>query len=69
MKITREWIESVSDSKGLTLGQQKLLKMWANEPVVGSTIPENIARCIETCKGYRGIPVDAIAFWGQKSNV
>lgn len=63
MKITREWIESVSDEKGLTPGQQKVLATWTNPPIVGATIPDHIARFVEGCKGYRGALLTRSVMW------
>jgi hypothetical protein len=57
MEITREWLDSISDERGLTNGQQQLLLIWCKEaPYVGKVIPDQVAHVIETCRGYRGIP-------------
>ena len=55
-EITREWINLISDEKGLTDGQQHLLNHWAKgAPYVGKFIPQHIGEFLEKCKGYRGI--------------
>ena len=55
-EITREWIELISDEKGLTDGQQYLLTHWAKgSPYVGKFIPKHISDFLEKCKGYKGI--------------
>lgn len=63
IEITREWIESVSDEKGLTPGQQKLLDIWCKgAPYVGKQIPDFVVAFISKCKGYRGPDRDLSAF-------
>jgi hypothetical protein len=56
MQITRDWLDSISDENGLTPGQQKLLAIWAQLPYVEKMIPDQIARFLEGCKGYRKMP-------------
>jgi hypothetical protein len=54
-EITREWIDLISDEKGLTNGQQHLLDHWAKgSPYVGKFIPQHMGEFLEKCKGYRG---------------
>jgi len=54
-EITRDWLNSISDEKGLTDGQQHLLNHWAKgAPLVGKFIPQHIGQFLEKCKGYRG---------------
>ena len=54
-EITREWIDLISDEKGLTDGQQQLLDHWAKgSPYVGKFIPQHMGEFLEKCKGYRG---------------
>jgi hypothetical protein len=57
MQITEEWLESIKDEQGLTLGQQKLLDIWAKrQHFVGyDMLPDQVAHVIATCKGYRGM--------------
>jgi hypothetical protein len=62
MEITREWLDSISDDKGLTNGQQILLKVWCKEmPYVGKAIPNNVSAFLEKCKGYRCNPFSKYA--------
>ena len=54
-EITRQWIDLISDEKGLTNGQQHLLDHWAKgSPYVGKFIPQHIGDFLEKCKSYRG---------------
>ena len=54
-EITRDWLDLISDEKGLTDGQQHLLNHWAKgAPYVGKFIPQHIGQFLEKCKGYRG---------------
>lgn len=56
MEITREWLDSISDERGLTRGQQTLLSIHCGEaPYVGKTLDDFVARFIEKCRGYRGM--------------
>lgn len=57
MRITREWLDEISDDKGLTKGQQQLLTKWCSElPYVGKEIPDQVAHFLSGCRGYREIP-------------
>lgn len=60
MKITQEWIDEICDENGLTNGQSRLLAIWCRGPgpYIGWTIPDYVARFIEKCKGYRGVPTE-----------
>jgi len=54
MLITREWLDSISDGRGLTKGQQYLLNRWVGGvPYVGKLLDDKIAVFLEKCKGYR----------------
>ena len=56
IQITREWLDSISDDKGLTRGQQQLLSIHCGDaPYVGKTLDGFVARFVEKCKGYRGM--------------
>lgn len=56
MIVTSEWLASVQDVKGLTNGQKQLLEIWKDRfYFVGyDHLPDQVAHCIEGCKGYRG---------------
>ena len=57
MRITREWLDLISDDHGLTNGQQNLLAIWCkNAPYVDKPIPDQVAHFLEHCRGYRQIP-------------
>lgn len=60
MQITEEWLASIQDDQGLTPGQQKLLKIWADrQHFVGyGYLPDLVAHFIAGCKGYRGEGVE-----------
>ena len=61
MLVTREWLESVSDEKGLTRGQQELLNNHAGGlPYVGSLLDDEIARHVALCKGWRKTRADVL---------
>ena len=63
IEVTREWLDKISDDKGLTRGQQTLLNIWCKDaPYVGKQIPEFVAAFVEKCKGYRGPDRDLSAF-------
>jgi hypothetical protein len=65
VQITREWIDQISDEQGLTKGQQNLLGIWCKEhPYVGKLIPDQVARFLEHCRGYREIPQSVKDFKG-----
>jgi hypothetical protein len=54
MQITREWLDSISDDKGLITGQQALLIEWCKcHPFVGKMIPDHVANFLAHCKGHR----------------
>lgn len=53
MIVSREWLDQVSDDKGLTRGQQQLLSMHCGFPFVGKLLNEDIARHVAICKGWR----------------
>ena len=57
MQITQEWLASIMDDKGLTLGQQKMLDIWKErQHYVGfDMLPDQVAHFIAHCKGYRGM--------------
>ena len=58
VEITREWLDSVSDEKGLTKGQQVVLTNLTGEPpYVGKFITVQQANFLMHCKGYRHKPV------------
>ena len=63
MQITDEWLDSIKDDKGLTRGQQMLLAVWADRlKYVGfGHLPDNVARFIEICKGWRKTPTEVKA--------
>lgn len=66
MEVTRDWLDSVSDERGLTRGQQELLNIWCHEmPYVGKTIPDFVARFLEKCRGYRGQGLERIKLLRQ----
>lgn len=66
IEITREWLDSAGDENGLTPGQRKLLDIWCKgTPYVGKTVPENVARFVEKCRGYRGMPADVQNMLGR----
>jgi len=58
MQITPQWLEKIADEQGLTRGQQQLLAIWkARQGFAGfDHLPDQVARVIEGCRGYRGIP-------------
>jgi hypothetical protein len=57
MVVTREWLERVSDEKGLTRGQIRLLDIHTGgAPYVGKTVSDFVANFVEQCRGYRGMP-------------
>ena len=65
MEITESWLEEVSDEEGLTKGQEYLLWRWCiTEPFVGKSIPDDVAKFIGYCRGYRGIPEHVRQFKG-----
>ena len=54
MEITRDWLDSISDARGLTRGQQAILTQHCKgAPFVGKLINNDVARFLEQCKGYR----------------
>lgn len=55
MQITQEWLDSITDEKGLTNGQVKLLDIWCRGSYVGADIPLFVANFLWHCKGYRGM--------------
>lgn len=65
MKITREWLDEISDDKGLTKGQQDLLMTWCKDhPFVDKEIPDQVANFLKHCRGYREIPQSVKEFKG-----
>ena len=57
MLITRDWLNEISDERGLTRGQLYLLTRWTGSTeYVGEEIPDVVANFLRTCKGYREIP-------------
>ena len=57
MIVTQEWLNEISDEKGLTKGQMYLLKKWCkSDDHVGQEIPDNVGAFLVHCKGYREIP-------------
>jgi hypothetical protein len=57
MLIDREWLELIADERGLTKGQEHLLKFWCKgETFVDKEIPDQVANFLEHCRGYREIP-------------
>ncbi len=74
MEITRDWLDSISDAKGLTIGQQTILTHHCKSPpFVGKLIGNDVAKFLEKCKGYRGAPEKiagfAIAFLDTKPKI
>jgi len=55
MIVTPAWIQSLKDDKGLTKGQIYLLNRWLGDKWEGE-LDDFVAKTIESCKGYRGIP-------------
>ena len=64
MIITQEWIETLKDEKGMTLGQEMLLNKWVGVEWEGKEISEQVANFLEHCKGYRCLPARIRAFKG-----
>lgn len=55
MKITPEWIESISGDQGLSRGQEMLLSIWRKKTGNDGTLPDQVAHFLEGCKGYYGM--------------
>ena len=65
MQVTREWLDQISDERGLTNGQQKLLNIWRKGvPYVDKLIPDQVAIFLAHCRGYREIPQHVKEFMG-----
>lgn len=60
MEITEEWLESIKDDQGLTNGQTHLLDVWKSRlHFVGyGMLPDIVGKYIESCKGWRGMPLE-----------
>ena len=57
MIVTSEWIEAISDERGLTKGQKYLLDFWCKDhQYVDKDIPDQVANYLVHCRGYREIP-------------
>ena len=66
MTITDEWLESIKDSKGLTIGQTHLLnRHTGGAPYTGKDITNQVANFLAHCRGYRAIPENVRAFIGR----
>ena len=60
MQVTRDWLEQVSDERGLTKGQRMLLDIHCGLPYVDKLLDDFVAHFIEGCKGYRGEGLERI---------
>jgi hypothetical protein len=62
MMITEEWLEGIKDYRGLTKGQLQIFDIWEKrQHFVGyGYLPNQVARFIEGCKGYRGEGLERI---------
>ena len=65
MIVTQDWLNEISDEKGLTKGQLYLLKKWCKgDDHINKEIPDLVGHFLLMCRGYREIPQHVKDFKG-----